>query len=241
MATATDTPRGKVMFFEDFLYDDAADKPEYAVDADPAVNIVAAGEDGVMRVTMDGGQTNVGGIGFGQTQWFVDEGTLIFETRVKMSAIGTGAERFFVGFSDRQEDTLTEMPFTGAGTTLTPVADPEDCVGFFFEGDMTNPAWYPASQSTDALLVDGTLMGSASIGLALPLATVYKTLRFEIGPGGFVGTFYVDGHEVYRHENKSTPVVSASVGLYPLIVVTEGTAAVNFDIDYVYIEKARAL
>ncbi len=237
---ATKTPRGTVEFFEDFLYDVVADKPEYSVGTDPAVEIVATGEDGVVRTTMEAGQSNIDGMSFGQLQWQVGEGTLIYEARVKLSAIGTGAERLFVGFTDVQEDTLTEFPFTGATTVITPVANPDDCIGFFWEGDMTNPVWYPASQNTDALVVDGTNMTSAARAVAQPVAAAYQTLRFEVGPDGSVATFYVDGIEIYRHENKSTPVVAASTPLTPYFVVTEGTAAINFDVDYVYVSKGRA-
>ena len=240
MATAIDTPRGKVMFFEDFLYDVATDKPEYSVGTDPAVEIVATGENGVVRVTMEAGQSNIDGMSFGQTQWYVDEGTLIYEARVKLSALGTASERLFVGFTDVQEDTLTEMPFTGATTVLTPVTNPTDCIGFFWEGDMTNPVWTPASQNTDALVVDGTLMTATAQNVAQPVAGTYQTLRIEIGPGGFVATFYVDGQEVYRHENTATPVVAAATALTPYFVVTEGTTAINFDVDYIYVEGARA-
>lgn len=237
---ATKTPRGTVEFFEDFLYDVAADKPEYSVGTDPAVEIDPTGEDGVIRVTMDAGQTNIDGMSFGDLQWTVGEGMLVYEARVKLSALGTAAERLFVGFTDVQEDTLTEMPFTGAGTTLTPVANPDNCIGMFWEGDMTNPVWYPASQNSDALVVDGTLMSSAARNVAQPVAGTYQVLRFEVGPDGSVATFYVDGIEIYRHENKSTPVVAASTPLTPYFVVTEGTGAINFDVDYVYVSKGRA-
>ena len=50
--------------------DVVADRPEWAVDTDPAVQVVsgAGGEGGVVRITMDAGESNIGGILFGQLQ-----------------------------------------------------------------------------------------------------------------------------------------------------------------------------
>ena len=242
MASATDTPRGKVFLFEDFLYDVAPDKPEYAVDTDPAVEIVAGtgGNGGVMRVTMDGAQTDIGGIGFGTLQWELPiedgEGHLIFEARVKLSAVGTAVERIFIGFTDVQEGTLTEMPFTIAGTTITAVTNPDDAVGFIWEGDATNASWYPASQNSDSLVVDGTT-NVAVVDRVGPVATEWQTLKIDIGPGAKVAEFSVDGKVMYRYTGTAT--VTADVFLMPIIVVTEGTTAINFDIDYVHIESKR--
>lgn len=231
---ATDTPRGKVFFFEDFLYDVVGDKPEYSVDTDPAVEIVATAPNGVVRVTMDAGQANIGGMGFGQLQWDVSQ-RITMEARVRMSAIGTAAERFFIGFTDVQENTLTEMPFTGATTALTAVADPNDAIGFFFEGDMTNPAWYPAAQNTDTLTIDATDL--AALNRKTPVADTWNTLKMDIYPGATVVEFSVDGEVVLRY---SGTAAIADVPLTPVFVVTEGTSAVNFDVDYIYVETDRA-
>lgn len=237
---ATDTPLGKVVFFEDFIgWDIIADKPEYAVDTDPAIEVLAtaAGVNGVVRVTMDAGQANIGGMIFGQTQWDVSNG-LTAEFRVRMSAVGTAAERFFVGFTDLQEDTVSEMPFSIATTVLTASADPNDAVGFFFEGDATNPAWYAAGQNTDVISVDG-VANQTRAQRVVPVADTWNTLKIDIERGGNVAEFSVDGKVVYRYQNFNTPVV-ADVPLVLYFVVTEGTSAVNFDVDYVYCESDRA-
>lgn len=238
---SVDGHRGKVEFFEDFIgLDVVADRSEYAVDTDPAVEVVsgAGGEGGVVRITMDAGQSNVGGIGFGQLQWSAHDNYLYMEARVKMSAIGAAAERFFVGFTDAQEDTLTEMPFTGATTVTTAVADPEDAVGWFFEGDFTTAAWYPASQNTDSLVVHGSANMTAAQKIATtPVAATWHTLAFRIDSEAKYTEFYFDGELVYTYSG--TTAVVADVPLIPIIVVTEGTSAVNFDIDYVYVEMGR--
>ncbi len=159
----------------------------------------------------------------------------MFEIRVKLSAIGTAAERIFVGFTDVQEDTLTEMPFTIATTALTAVANPDDAIGFMWEGDATNASWYPASQNNDALTVDG--MNMTAQQRTGPTADTWQTLKFVIGNNGKTATFSVDGVEIYEHTGTAT--VTDNVALTPLFVVTEGTAAINFDVDYIYVEASR--
>ena len=231
----SDTPRAHVEFFEDFLGDVVADTPEYAVDTDPAVDIVAGSPGGVVRITMDAGQANIGGIGFGQTHWDISQG-LYMEARVRLSAIGAAAERIFVGFTDLQEDTLSEFPFTISGMTITAVADPNDAVGFVWEGDATSPAWFPASQNTDVLVVDGTT-NVAATKRKPPVAATWQTLSFYIAPGGLFAEFAVDGEVVLVYSG--TTRVVADVPLYPVFVATEGTSAINADLDYVYIRGNR--
>jgi hypothetical protein len=236
---STDSPRGEIEFFEDFLYDAAADKPEYAVDTDPAVQIVAAGIGGVMRITGDAGQANVGGIGFGATHWSAHDNYLYLEARVKISALGTASERVFVGFTDVQEDTLSEMPFTGATTVVTAVADPDDAIGFFWEGDMTGDYWQPASQNTDVVVVGNATNALTAVERTHAAITAdgWHTLGMMISDGAKFVEFSVDGKAVYTY-NGTTAVV-ADVALYPVMVITEGTGAMNVDMDYIYIRAGR--
>ena len=236
---ATDTSRGKVFLFEDFVgWDIMADKPEFAVDTDPAIEIVSGsgGQDGVARFTMDAGQTNIGGILFGQTQWDISQGPLIMEARVKLSAIGTADERVGMWLTDLQEDTLSEYPFTIATTVATAVADPNDAIGIFWEGNATNASWYPLSQKTDSLVIDGVTNVAAGDRVG-PTADEWQVLKMVIYPGATVCEFFVDGKLLYRYEGAAA---IADVPLIPVIGVTEGTTAINFDVDYVYIEKPRA-
>ena len=241
---ATDTSRGIIRFFEDFQgLDVVADRPEYGVDTDPAVEVITAtdgsGIGGVVRITMDAGQTNIGGITFGTTQWSAHDNYLEFEARVKLSALGTGAERVFVGFTDVQADTLSEMPFTGATTVLTAAADPDDAIGFFWEGDMTGAFWTPASLNTSAVVIDGaTNMTADEKRLATITAAQWHTLGFRIQSGAKHVEFFVDGKSVYVYKS-ATQAAVADVALIPEFVVTEGTGAINADLDYVYCEMGR--
>ena len=239
---ATDTPRGAVTFFEDFTYDDATDKPEYAVDTDPAVNIVSGsgGEYGVMRITCDAGQTNIGGIAFGNLQWSAYDSYLYFEARVKLSALGTASERVFLGFTDKQEDTLTEMPFTGATTVLTASGDPDDAVGFYWEGDMTGAYWQPGSVDGDAAVIGNSAnaLSAAERTNATFTAATWHTVAFRIDSGATYAEFSVDGKLVYTYH--SDTVITSDVPLIPVLVATEGTTGINVDLDYVYVEAGRA-
>ena len=240
---SVDTERGKICFFEDFIGKDVvADNPEWAVDTDPAVEVLAAtdgtGVGGVLRVTMDAGQANIGGIGFGQTQWNALDNYLYFEARVKLSALGTGAERVFVGLTDLQEDTLSEFPFTGATLTTTAAANPDDAIGFFWEGDMTGACWFPAAMNTSTLTVHGSLnMTTEQKANATITAAQWHTLSFRIDSAGKAAEFYVDGKQVYRYFSSTAAV--GDVALSPVFVVTEGTDAINADLDYVYVEQGR--
>lgn len=241
MAAAIDTSRLGVFLYEDFLYDVVADKPEYSVSTAIASSpeIVTTGQNGIVRMIMAASSSDVGGMGFGQLQWYIPnaagEGQLILEMRVKLSAIGTGAERVFIGFTDAQEATPSEFPFTIATTTLTAVANPDDAIGFVWEGDATNPSWYPASQNSDSLVIDGVTNVPAGLRRP-PVANEWQTLRMVIHDGAKVVEFYVDGTQIYRYSGAQA---IDDVALIPEFMVTEGTALINFDVDYVSVEATR--
>lgn len=234
---ATDTSRGRVEFFEDFIgWDIVADQPEYGVDTDPAIEVVGTEPNGVVRITMDGAQSNIGGLLFGQTQWDISQGPLIVEARVRLSAIGTANERVGVWLTDLQEDTLSEYPFTLATTVVTAAADPNDAVGMFWEGDPTNKSWYLLSQNTDSLVID-SLTNMAAGNRTVPVAATWQTLKMVINDDGKDVEFSVDGKVLYRYIGSTAAV--ADVPLIPVFGVTEGTTAINADIDYIYVSGSR--
>lgn len=231
---ATDTSRGFVEYFEDFIgWDIIADKPEFAVDTDPAIEVEATTPNGALRVTMDAGQTNIGGVLFGQTQFDITNGFRI-EARMKLSAIGAADERIGIWLTDLQEDTLSEYPFTTTTTTLTAAADPNDAIGIFWEGNGPNAGWFAASQNADAIVVNGVANQTV---WPKPVAATYNTLCFDVAPGGLVADFYVDGKLIYHYSG--TTAVCADVPLIPVWGVTEGTTAINCDLDYVYFRTQR--
>lgn len=239
MASTTDSARGKVFFFEDFLYDVVADKPEYSVDTDPAVQILATGQNGIVRATLDGAQSNIGGMGFGQLQWYIPnaggEGHLLIEVRLRMSAISSTDGNTFFGFTDVQEDTLTENPFTISGTAVTAATDPNDALGMVFHGAATNASWYPVSENNDSLVIDGVTNMTASQRTP-PVATEWQTLRMVISDAAKTVEFSVDGNLIYLFEGSQA---IDDVALTPVWVNLEGTDASNVDLDYIYVESTR--
>ena len=235
-----DAERGIVRYFEDFVGKDVvADNPEWGVDTDPAVEIVATGIGGVVRVTCDAGQTNIGGISIGQLQWSAYDNYLLFQARVKISALGTGSERVFVGLTDVQEDTLTEMPFTGATTVLTASGNPDDAIGFFFEGDMTGAYWAPGAVKADAVTVGAATSAQTATERARGNITAgqWHTLAMRIENEAKHVVYTVDGKTVYTYE--STVGVITDVPLIPILVCTEGAGAMDVDLDYIGLEMGR--
>ncbi len=235
---ATGTPRGEATFFEDFTgMDVVADKPEYGVDTDPAVQIVATAPGGVVRATMDAGQSNIGGMLFGQLQLDISGGIYV-EARVRLSAIGSASERVGVWLTDLQEATLSEYPFTFTGTTVTAVADPNNAIGMFWEGNATTGSWYGLAQNADSLTADHVSAVAAGTAKAeTPVADTWQTLSFDISPGATTVDFAVDGRHLYRY--KSATAAVADVPLIMVWGVTEGTAAINADLDYIEYRNGR--
>ena len=234
---ATDTGRGRVCFFEDFVgWDIIADKPEFAVDTDPAIEIAGTEVNGVLRITMDAGQTNIGGVLLGQTQWDISQAPLIVEARIRLSAIGTADERVGLWLTDLQEDTLSEYPFTIATTVATAAADPNDAIGYFWEGNPTNKSWYPLSQNSDVLVIDG-VSNVLAADRVVPVADEWQTVKFVIGDDAKDVEFSINGKVQYRYIGATAAV--ADVPLIPVFGCTEGTTAINADIDYIYVEGSR--
>jgi len=235
MAFQTDSPRDKVMLFEDFVgWDIVADQAEVGVSTDPATEVVSGGIDGIVRITMDAGQSNVGGIEFGQLQWDISNG-ITLEARVRLSAIGAADERVFVGLHDAKTDTVSEFPFTIATTVLTAAANPDDAIGFVWEGNSTNASWYAASQNNDSVVIDGVANQTKYLA---PVAATWNTLKMEIAPGATHVEFSVDGEHLYTYDGATAAV--DDVALIPVFMGTEGTTAINADIDYMYVESRRS-
>lgn len=215
-------------------WDIVADQPEVAVDTDPAVEVVAGsgGEGGVVRITMDAGQSNIGGMLFGQLQWNPVDYGIYVEARVRLSALGAADERVGVWLTDLQEDTLGEYPFTMTTTALTAVADPNDAVGIFWEGNGPD-SWVFAGQNTDVATANSIAEPKA---LVQPVADAWDVIAFEIAPGGLTATAWANGEVIGTYKSTGTPIV-ADVPLIPVFGCTEGTTAINYDIDYIIVRS----
>jgi len=160
--------------------------------------------------------------------WRASQGDLVFEARVKLSAITNIA--CFIGFTD--QTAALEMPIQSAASADTFTTNATDAVGFMFDTSMTTDTWWLAGVAND---VDATQQNSA----AVPVAATYQTFRIELTTAG-VATFYIDGTQVGTAAGLSG-AVTASVLLTPVIAgfnrTTTGTPTITAD--YVYTSGGR--
>ena len=160
----------------------------------------------------------------------VDYGAYV-EARVRLSAIGTADERVGVWLTDLQEDTLSEYPFTMTTAALTAAANPDDAVGIFWEGNGPDGFVF-AGENADSITANSIASAKA---LVPPVADTWHVIAFEIAPGGLEATAWADG-EVIGTYSSATPII-ANVDMIPVFGATEGTAAINADIDYLIVRS----
>lgn len=155
--------------------------------------------------------------------WKANQGNLVFEAKVKLSAITN--INLFVGFTDQLAS--LEAPVTLSGTTFTTNAT--DAVGFLFDTNATTDTIRLVGVAND---VDATHQDT---GLA-PVAATYNTFRVEVSTTG-VATFYLDGVKV---GTALTGAVTASVALTPVVAgFTESAASATIDVDYIFVQQTR--
>jgi hypothetical protein len=161
--------------------------------------------------------------------WKANQGDLILEARVKLSAITNIA--VFIGFTDQTG--ALEMPIQSAASADTFTTNATDAVGFMFDTSMATDTWWLTGVAND---VDATHQNSA----AVPVANTYQVFRVELSTAG-VATFYIDGVQVGTSTGLSG-AVTATVALTPVIAgfnrTTSGTPTITAD--YVCVSGARA-
>ena len=221
----------RVSFFDDFVGDVIADQWNIVEGTDSATSdaaILAGGIGGVLRITTGDAGTGLAAdlIQINQArQWQASNGDLVFQTRLKLSAITTCS--VFVGFTD----VLTlEAPVIGAsGTTITTNAS--DAVGFLFDTTLTNKTWHLVGVAND---VDATFQNSA----VAPVAAQYQTFRVEVSAAG-VATFFINGVQV---GTAMSGAVTPATDLTPVLGAGKLSAAASMtmDVDYVHVAMDRA-
>lgn len=222
----------RAVFFDDFLGDVVADQWNLVEGTDGATSdaaILAGGIGGVLRITTGDAGTGLAAdlIQMNQAlQWQASNGDLVFQTRLKLSAITTCS--VFVGFTDTVS---LEAPVIGAtGTTITTNAT--DAVGFLFDTTLTAVKWHLVGVAND---VDATFQNS---GVA-PVAAQYQTLRVEVSSTG-VAVFFINGVQV---GTAMSGAVTPATDLTP--VVGGGklsvAASMTIDVDYVHVVMDRGL
>lgn len=221
----------RVSFFDDFLGDVIADQWNYVEGTDNPADaaVLAGGIGGVVRLT-----TGAAGTGLAADlaqltqalQWQASNGDLVFQTRLKLSAITTCYA--FVGFTDV---VTLEGPVISAAAADTITTNASDAVGFMFDTRMATDNWWLVGVAGDT---DATHQDS---GFA-PVADDYATFRIEVTSAG-VATFFYNGNQV---GTAMSGAVTAATDLTPTIAVskTSVAAAMTMDVDYVHIAMDRA-
>lgn len=177
----------KVRVFDDGTDAHAGSIWSYAFGgADSAVSGLAQidGQNGVVRMTTGAGAgatMAANGLSYmGPLMWKANGGSLVFEQKIKLSAITNVC--VFLGFTDQV--TALEMPFTlAAGDALT--SNASDAVGVLFDTGADTDNWWLVGVAAD---VDAIKQNA---GVA-PVAGTDETWRIELSTTG-VASFFRNG------------------------------------------------
>jgi hypothetical protein len=221
----------KAVLFDDFLGDVIADQWNTVVGTDtlpPSAAILAGGIGGVLRLTTGNDGTGLAADSVQLTQalqWQASNGNLVFEARLKLSAITTCWA--FIGFTDL---VTLEAPIISAASADTLTSNATDAVGFMFDTRMTTDNWWLVGVDTD---VDATHQDT---GFA-PVADTYEKFRIEVGADGSA-VFFRNGLQV---GTKMTGAVTPAIDLTPTIGLSKTSVAASMtgDLDYVYVAMNR--
>lgn len=194
--------------------------------------ILAGGIGGVLRLTTGDAGTGLAAdteqLTNNTLMFKAANGNLVFEIRVKLSAITTCWA--FFGFTDTVAAAL-EAPIESAASANTLTTNAADAVGFMFDTRMSTDNWWTVgvANNTDAT--------AQNIGYA-PVANTYEILRVEVDTSGGA-VFYRNGVKI---GTRMSGAVTASVALTPIMAVSKTSVAASMtcDIDYVNVSCARA-
>jgi hypothetical protein len=220
-----------VSFFDDFLGDVIADQWNLVEGTDSATSdaaILAGGIGGILRITTGDAGTGLAADMPQLTQalqWQASNGGLVFEARIKLSAITTCYA--FLGFTDL---VTLEAPIISAASADTFTSNASDAVGFMFDTRMSTDNWWLTGVAAD---VDATHQNS---GYA-PVADTYEVLRVEVSAAG-VANFFRNGIQV---GSAMTGALTPGADLTPTIAVgkTSVAASMTADLDYVHVAMLR--
>jgi hypothetical protein len=222
--------QNRVTLFDDFLGDVLASNwnaPTKGTDGQTVSPAITAGVGGlVTMVTGDDAAASMAVNGVSLTSelnWKANQGNLVFEARVKVSAI-TGVT-LFVGLTD--DKSTLECPVTvGASDALTTNA--ADAVGFVFDTNAdTDKIWLVGVANN----VDATAQNSGLVYVA----DTYRILRIELSEAG-VASFYIDNTLI---GSAMTGAVTASVALTPVVAAYSGAASRTVTVDYILVAADR--
>lgn len=223
----------RITLFDDFLGDELEGKWKSTVGSDTdivAPAILADQIGGWMRFTTGndaGNDMAANGVQFdaGTLAWAANQGSFVFETKIKTNVISNVA--IFVGVTDQHAS--LEMPFTlGASDTLT--SNATNAVGVLFDTGATTDNWWLVGVKADA---DATKQDT---GVA-PTANTFESWRVEVNASTGAAKFYRNGTPIgtlmsnaITNGTKVTPVIAA---------FSRNALAKIIDVDYVLMECAR--
>ena len=221
-------------FFDDFERLDTARwlATEGTDSATSNAAILAGGVGGVLRLTTGDAGTGLAAdteqLTHNTLLFKAANGNLVFEIRVKLSAITTCWA--FFGFTDTVAAAL-EAPIMSAGSADTLTSNATDAVGFMFDTRMSTDNWWLVGVKADT---DATAQNT---GYA-PVADTYEVLRVEVDTSGNA-VFFRNGLKI---GSRMSNAITASVALTPVLAAskTSVAASMTVDIDYVHASCARA-
>ena len=188
--------------------------------------ILASEPDGAVRATCGAGAgatMAVNGVEMtAGLNWEAQMGSLVFDTRVRLSAITNIA--LFVGLTNAAATTL-QIPIQGSGVGNGLTNNAANAVGFLFDTVMTNATLWGVGSKASA---SATAINS---GIA-PVAATWIQLRIEVDKSGNT-KFFINGKIVGNVIQQGS--VTAATPLTPVISAFTHTAATaTVDADYVF-------
>jgi len=224
---AVGTSGTMVRQFDDFIGPTLSTQWAVTAGSDsPAGGAINAANGGTLRLTTGDSNASLAADGIqveGGLNWKAANGSLVFETRLLISAVT--AVQLYAGFTD--QTAALEMPVTLTTATFSTVAT--DAVGFLFDTNATTKTIRLVGVAND---VDATMQDS---GNAWAAATYIK-LRVEVSTTG-VATFYINGTPV---GTSMSGAVTPTIALTPVIAARSLAAnSKTVDIDYIDVMSTR--
>lgn len=160
----------------------------------------------------------VSGVQFDRSlAWKANQGNLVVQARVQLSAIVT--EAFYFGFTDQVA--ALEMPIQGSGAANGITTNCSDGCGFLFDTSMATANLWAVGVAAD---VDATGVNTGGA----PVAATYDLLRVELDALGNA-TFYRNNVRVASVASAVTPTVALTPVFAGFNRTTTGNPTITLD------------
>lgn len=225
---ATDTPKGMVRFFDDFL-GDTINLDYYIVSSDAGGTAFAVNDqaNGCVRGSVDTDDNDLTQL-ITDVQWKASNGgPLTLEVRSKpVTSVADGET--YIGFSDSTAD---ENPML-VSTTDVLTSNASDAAGFCYTGAGT-ANWKAVAVKGDADNAGGVITCNKG-GATTPVVGTYQTHKIVVNEAGDAD-FFINGIFQGRADN----AVTAGTLLNMYVCIQSGTTARSWDVDYIEIIGGR--